>query len=152
MFRTGSPVKSVRRVSRAPDGMAYLTLEPLPHFLLPFPLSLLPSPFTLTALLKVELHAHTDEDPSNDLDHTSRQLIDHAASLGYGALAGTLHDRYFDPSPHVSYARDRGIVLMSGIERTVERRHVLLINFPAECATIRSFAELTRLKSTTQGL
>jgi predicted metal-dependent phosphoesterase TrpH len=103
-------------------------------------------------LLKVELHAHTDEDPSDRIDHTTRQLIDHAASLDYGALAVTLHDRYFDPSPHVSYARERGVILMSGIERTLERRHVLLINFPAECAKVRSFADLTRLKSSTRGL
>jgi predicted metal-dependent phosphoesterase TrpH len=103
-------------------------------------------------LLKVELHAHTDEDPSDQIDHTTRQLIDHAASLGYGALAVTLHDRYFDPSPHVSYARERGVVLLSGIERTLERRHVLLINFPAACANVRSFADLARLKSKSAGL
>lgn len=103
-------------------------------------------------MLKVELHAHTDEDPADAIPHSTAQLIDHAATLGYGALAVTLHDRYFDPAPWRSYAADKSVVLLSGIERTIHRRHVLLINFPPECADVASFEELARLKSSTNGL
>jgi hypothetical protein len=103
-------------------------------------------------MLKVELHAHTDQDPADRIPHSTRQLIDHAASLGYGALAITLHDRYFDPAQWNRHARSRGIVLLSGIERTIGRRHVLLINFPSEVATVRSFEEIARLKAATRGL
>ena len=45
-----------------------------------------------------------------------------------------------------------GIVLISGIERTVERRHVLLLNFPPECASVRTFEDVGRLKRATGGL
>jgi predicted metal-dependent phosphoesterase TrpH len=103
-------------------------------------------------VIKLELHAHTDQDPSDRIAHTTTQLIDHAASLGYGALAITLHDRYFDPAPYAPYARERGVVLLSGVERTLERRHILLINFPKESADVRSFADLAALKRRSNGL
>ena len=103
-------------------------------------------------MVKLELHTHTDEDPADRITHSTRELVDRAASLGYGALAITLHDRYFDPAPHADYARDRGIVLMSGIERNIGRHHVLLINFPAACAGVRDFNDIATLKRQSGGL
>jgi predicted metal-dependent phosphoesterase TrpH len=103
-------------------------------------------------VVKVELHAHTDEDPADRIGHSARQLVDHAASLGFGAVAVTLHDRYFDPAPHAEYARERGVVLLAGLERTIARRHILLINFPPECADVRSVEDIARLKRRSRGL
>lgn len=103
-------------------------------------------------MLKTELHTHTDLDPQDRIPHTTTQLLDRAADLGYHVIAVTLHDRYFDPAPYLSYARERGLVLLSGIERTIARRHVLLINFGPECATVRTFDEIARLKSRAAGL
>jgi predicted metal-dependent phosphoesterase TrpH len=103
-------------------------------------------------MLKVELHAHTADDPSDRIPHTAEQLIDHAATLGYGALAITLHDRQLDITRHASYARERGITLIPGVERTFGRVHVLLLNFPREAARLRSYDELARLKRRCNGL
>jgi predicted metal-dependent phosphoesterase TrpH len=108
--------------------------------------------YTHARVLKLELHAHTDDDPADCITHSTRQLIDRASALGYGALAITLHDRYFDPAPHAAYARDRGIVLLPGVERTISNRHVLLVNFPAGCADVRSFDDLAQLKRQCAGL
>jgi predicted metal-dependent phosphoesterase TrpH len=102
--------------------------------------------------LKIELHTHTDEDPADALPHGTRDLIDRAASLGYDALAITLHERYFDPAPHQAYATSRGLLLLSGIEASIGGRHVLLINFPPEAAAVRTFEDLRRLKARTNGL
>jgi predicted metal-dependent phosphoesterase TrpH len=98
-------------------------------------------------MIKVELHAHTDADPADRIPHGVRELVDHAARLGYGALAITLHDRYFDPRDDDEYARERGVVLMAGIERTILGRHLLLVNFPAACAEVGSFEALASLKA-----
>jgi predicted metal-dependent phosphoesterase TrpH len=103
-------------------------------------------------VLKVELHAHTDDDPADRIAHTTEQLIDHAASLGYDGLAVTLHDRYFDPTPYADYARTRGIVLLPGIERTIAGKHLLLINLPPACANVGTFDDVARLKTTSAGL
>ena len=98
-------------------------------------------------VIKTELHAHTDADPADRIAHGVRSLVDHAAGLGYGAIAITLHDRYFEPADDARYARERGVVLMAGIERTIRGRHILLINFPADSARIRDFDELAALKA-----
>ena len=98
-------------------------------------------------MIKIELHAHTAQDPCDYISHTARELIDRAASLGYGALAITLHDRFYDPAPDQGYAQARGVLLIPGIERTIDGRHVLLVNFPAECEAVRSFDDVRTLKA-----
>ena len=103
-------------------------------------------------MIKLELHTHTDDDPADRITHSTRALVDRAVTLGYGALAVTLHDRYFDPAPHAAYARERGLVLLPGIERTIGRAHILLINFPAACKDVRSFDDIARLKQQFGGL
>ena len=104
-------------------------------------------------MLKVELHAHTDRDPLDAITHSTHDLIDRAAALGYHALAITLHDRYVEPAEDAAYARSRGLVLLRGIERTIRHAHVLLINFPAACAEVRTLDDVAALRHAySQGL
>ena len=97
-------------------------------------------------MLKVELHAHTDHDPLDAVPHTCRALVECAAALGYHAVAITLHDRFYDPGPDADFASSRGVVLIPGIERSIGRAHVLLVNFPASCEAVASFDDIRRLK------
>lgn len=103
-------------------------------------------------MLKVELHAHTSDDPHDRIPHTARQLIDRAAALGYDALAITLHDRQLDVAPLTPYAAERRVVLIPGIERTIQGRHVLLINFREGAEDVRTFEDVARLKRRAPGL
>ena len=98
-------------------------------------------------MLKVELHAHTSADPCDYISHSTRELIDRASALGYDALAITLHDRYYDPAEDRDYAATQNLVLIPGVERTIATRHVLLVNFPRECETVRDFADIRALKA-----
>ena len=103
-------------------------------------------------MIKVELHSHTADDPLDRIPYTTRDLIDRAAELGYGALAVTLHDRQLDVRPLETYAMERGIVLIPGIERTVEGRHVLLLNFERGAEQVETFEDLRQLKQQGSGL
>jgi len=103
-------------------------------------------------VLKVELHTHTADDPYDVIPHSTHTLIDRAVALGYQALAITLHDRQLDTRLFASYAAERGLTLIPGIERTIEGRHVLLINFSAATESVDSFADLARLKQRERGL
>ena len=103
-------------------------------------------------MLKVELHAHSADDPLDAIPHTTTQLIDRAASLGYRALAVTLHDRQLDPRPSQSYAAERGITLIPGTERTICGKHVLLLNFRRGAEAVTNFDELRALKAREPGL
>jgi predicted metal-dependent phosphoesterase TrpH len=97
-------------------------------------------------MLKADLHIHTADDPVDRISYSSFDVIDRAAELGYDALAITLHERQLDPSPYCAYALTRGIVLIPGIERTVEGRHVLLLNFSHATESVQTFRDLARLK------
>jgi predicted metal-dependent phosphoesterase TrpH len=97
-------------------------------------------------VIKVELHSHTSEDPVDRIPYTSAQLIDHAATLGFGAVAITLHERQLDVRRLARHAAERGIVLIRGIERSIEGRHVLLLNFRDGTEDIETFDDLARLK------
>lgn len=99
-----------------------------------------------TPVIKTELHAHTALDPLDYIAHSTRDLIDRAAGLGYGALAVTLHNRYYDPVEDAAYAKARGVVMIAGVERTIDGRHLLLLNYPAACAEVASFDELRALR------
>jgi predicted metal-dependent phosphoesterase TrpH len=97
-------------------------------------------------VLKVELHTHTADDPNDRIPYSSEQLIDRACELGFDALAITLHDRQLPLRGLARYAAQRGIVLIPGIERTIEGKHVLLLNFSMRTEAVRSFDDLSRLK------
>src|SRR5437762_12494430 len=103
-------------------------------------------------MLKVELHAHTADDPVDRIPHTGVDLIDRAAALGYGALAITLHERQLDLGTLAPYATERGITLIPGVERTIDGRHVLLLNFSRAAEQVRSFDDLRRLRACERGL
>jgi predicted metal-dependent phosphoesterase TrpH len=100
-------------------------------------------------VVKVDLHIHTADDPADVIPHTTTDVIDRAASLGYGAIAITLHDKQLDLRRYVDYAAARGLVLIPGIERTIHGRHVLLLNFGPEAERVDNFADVGRLKRDT---
>ena len=103
-------------------------------------------------MMKVELHTHSADDPVDTIPHSTLDLIDRAAELGYDALAITLHEKQLDLRRFEAYAADRGVVLIPGVERTIEGRHVLLLNFRRGADRVDTFADLARLKSRGRGL
>jgi predicted metal-dependent phosphoesterase TrpH len=103
-------------------------------------------------MLKVDLHIHTADDPSDRIPYSTFDAIDRAAELGFDAIAITLHDRQLPAELFQAYATDRGIVLIPGIERTIEGRHVLLLNFSAASESVESFDDLASLKAREHGL
>ncbi len=105
--------------------------------------------FSGPSRVKFDFHMHTLDDPCDKhVYHTVFELLDKAALLKYDALAITLHTRQFQSREAEQYARDRGILLIPGVEQDVDGCHVLLINFPKEASEgIRTFADLARVKA-----
>jgi len=92
---------------------------------------------------------HTLDDPyDHHVYHTVYELIDKAAALNYGALAITLHTRQFQSAAATTYAAERGIFLVPGVEQDIEGSHVLLLNFPKEVSDrISTFAGLQQART-----
>lgn len=87
--------------------------------------------------LKVDLHVHTDDEIYDHIPYSSRELVDKMADLGFDAFAITNHDHH-RISPHVmDYAKERGILIIRGMELTYRRQHIVLLNF-RDCDKIKT--------------
>ena len=97
-------------------------------------------------MLKADFHIHTSEDREDLIRYSATELIDMAAFHGYSALAITNHNLNIWTEWLRDYARERGIVLISGMEATVEGRHVLLYNFDFAELSVNCLHDLYALK------
>lgn len=99
-------------------------------------------------MLKADFHAHCKGDPQDvAIKYTAKDLIDAYAKHEYHVIAITWHDGYGYTKKLATYARQKGILLLPGMERTLEGCHVLLINFSkSECEAITTFDKLRKIK------
>ncbi|MBI2548568.1 PHP domain-containing protein [Candidatus Woesearchaeota archaeon] len=98
-------------------------------------------------ILKADLHLHSGADPRDKLTYTNEELIDYLAAHGYEVMALTLHDGYGYSPALASYAQAKGILLLPGIERTIEGKDVLIYNLTKdEAIQVRTFQDLRALK------
>jgi hypothetical protein len=79
-------------------------------------------------MIKIDLHMHSGEDPSDGLRYPATALIDKAAELGFGAIAVTLHNRVLEDERVFDYARQKGLLLIRGAEWGPDCGDVLLYN------------------------
>ncbi|NQU10531.1 PHP domain-containing protein, partial [bacterium] len=99
-------------------------------------------------MLKVDLHLHSGEDPYDGLTYPATALIDRAAALGFDAIAITLHDRVLADPRVFEYARERGVLLIPGVEWAIQKVDVLLYNVTqAEVDRLRSFEDLRAFRA-----
>jgi predicted metal-dependent phosphoesterase TrpH len=96
--------------------------------------------------LKADLHLHTLERDSF-ITYDARGLIDRAARSGFQVLSITNHDTLTFSVDLQSYAQQRGILLIPGVEATIEGKHVLLYNIDVPPERLRTFADLRRHRS-----
>jgi predicted metal-dependent phosphoesterase TrpH len=96
--------------------------------------------------LKVDLHLHTADDPCDRVRHTAKELISKAAQEDFDVLSITNHRCITFNQELLSYARERGILMIPGMEMTIRRRHVLLLNPPPGkmCLDFPSLSKLRR--------
>jgi predicted metal-dependent phosphoesterase TrpH len=97
-------------------------------------------------MIKVELHAHTSDDPGDRIPHDTPALIRHAATAGYGGIAVTLHNRWFDAARWQAEGAAAGVLLLSGIERTLEGKHLLIVNASRASEDVSSFDDVRTLR------
>ncbi|MFQ5835069.1 MAG: PHP-associated domain-containing protein [bacterium] len=98
--------------------------------------------------LKADLHLHTSEDPKDKVRYSARQLIDHASQKGFDVLAITNHDLCTYNDYLRDYAASKGILLIPGIELSVEEKHIVLLNTTNDAPQkIQSLQELRDYKN-----
>lgn len=99
--------------------------------------------------LKVQLHVHSKQDPIDNIKLTEKQLIDHAAKLGYDVLAISCHDVVIFSEDLKAYAEKKRILLIPAIEKSIEKKHVLILNADIHAQKIKTFEDLKKYKKKT---
>ena len=96
--------------------------------------------------LKADLHLHTAEDPLDRVRYTAKELISRAADKGFDVISITNHHQMTFNQDLLSYAQKNGILLIPGVEMTIQRRHVLILNPPPHkmCSDFYSLSKLRR--------
>jgi len=98
--------------------------------------------------LKADLHLHTSEDPEDKVRYSARQLIDYASQKGFDVLAITNHNFYTYNDYLRDYAASKGILLIPGIELSVQEKHIVLLNITDNLPQkIRSLQDLRHYKN-----
>ncbi len=101
--------------------------------------------FEIVRPLKADFHLHTADDPLDRIKYTAKELISKAADQGFDVLAITNHHHMTFNRDLFLYAQARNILLIPGVELTIRRRHVLVLNPPP--VKIRSdFSSLARIR------
>ena len=98
-----------------------------------------------TKALKADLHLHTAEDPVDCLGYTAKDLISKAADEGFDVISITNHQQVTFNQDLFSLAKERGILLIPGIEMRIQGRHVLVLN-PPSYGTYSDFFSLSKMR------
>jgi predicted metal-dependent phosphoesterase TrpH len=100
-------------------------------------------------MLRADLHHHINSDPVDGwfVSHSAGELIDRAAAAGLNVLAITCHESIPYDGDARRYAQSRGVVLLRGMEATVDSHHVLLLNFRDFPPGVCSIAEILERKT-----
>lgn len=95
--------------------------------------------------LKADLHIHTNEDPQDwAIKYNSFELIDITSQLGFNVVAITNHNVLTYNEELNGYAREKGVVLIPAMEKTVEGCHVLFLN--ADFKEVQKLREIKDIK------
>jgi len=98
-------------------------------------------------MLKCQFHIHVSGDPEHHVPYDSKKLINEAKKLGYDVLAFTCHRKVVFNLHDQKYAKKKGILLISGIEFEINRKHILGINIDKDIENVKSFEDLKEYRN-----
>jgi predicted metal-dependent phosphoesterase TrpH len=97
-------------------------------------------------LLKADFHIHTREDPHDFIRYTAVELLLAAAKQGFDVLALTCHNKRIHTAELSRRAEDLGILLIPGVEASIEGKHTLLLDMPYTRWGVRTFEHVRALR------
>lgn len=102
--------------------------------------------------LKANFHLHTADDPRDKLKYFLEEAVDCASAGGFDVLALTCHDKFAYKEEYADYAAGKNILLIPGIEATIEGRHVVVLNCDKKAEALKTFKELEIYKKENPGI
>ncbi|MFA6549968.1 MAG: PHP-associated domain-containing protein [Candidatus Gracilibacteria bacterium] len=96
--------------------------------------------------LKAQLHVHSKSDKRDYISSSEKQIIDKAHSFGYEVIAFTCHDSVIFSEELKKYAEKKGILLIPGIEKEIEKCHIVILNANKNAESVHTFKDLKKYK------
>lgn len=93
-------------------------------------------------MLKADFHIHSNEDNRDLITYSAKEFINAAADKKFDVLALTNHDIFTYSKELSDYAAGKGILLVPGIEATIEGRHVVILNPQQDVESVVTFEDL----------
>ncbi len=97
--------------------------------------------------LKANLHLHTSDDPEDAVSYTWHDAVDEAQRLGFDVLAHSCHHVFIDRPEYRAYAAEHGVLCIPGVERDIEKRHVLILNADRSIESVNTFQGLAAYRA-----
>lgn len=99
--------------------------------------------------VKASLHLHAREDfkDGKKIAYSFFQLIDRAQELNFKVLAFTGHEKMVCLPEHLEYGKERGILVIPGVEALVDGKHILILNCDQSADKIKSFKGLEEYRN-----
>ena len=101
--------------------------------------------------LKASLHLHTSEDKKDGhiINYNIYNLIDEAEKHGFNVLGFTPHKKFVFRQEFADYAKNKGILLIPGVERGLGRffhGHVIILNCDQTVEKVKTLKQLAIYK------
>lgn len=96
--------------------------------------------------LKACLHLHVQGDPIENIRYTNSELIEFANQHNFEVLAVTTHNKFIDCAELQNLGNKYGIIIIPGIEQTIEKRHVIILNCDKSIEAVKTFKQLKQYK------
>jgi predicted metal-dependent phosphoesterase TrpH len=97
-------------------------------------------------MLKCQFHVHTSGDPVDHIPYSPQDLIKRAQQLNYDVIAITCHNKVVFTKALQNYAREHNLILISGIELEIDKKHILVINIDPDIEDVKTFKQLRAYK------
>lgn len=95
---------------------------------------------------RCDLHLHSGDDPQDRLRYSTEALFARAADRGLEVISLTLHNKWAYCAELADLAAAYGLLLIPGIEKSIEERHVLIYNADVAVEDVETFADLRAYK------
>lgn len=98
--------------------------------------------------IRALLHLHASDDPKDFIPFSFEQALQEAQNQHINAIALTCHDLFTEKEKYSELAQTYGILFISGIEKIIEGKDVVILNGDALVMDIKTFEDLRTYKRT----
>jgi predicted metal-dependent phosphoesterase TrpH len=97
--------------------------------------------------LKCDFHIHTNKDrgESERIKYSPKKLIDIMSKKKFDVLAISHHEKRYFSKELEDYAKEKNILLIPSIEKTISGKHVLILNVTDDLPEINKLEDLRNI-------